>query len=115
MEWETLSAGSTEALHTAIKGANIVGILAGHIHMDRVSHWYSVPVVIGMGNHAGTDALSFPRAFHMLDGSGLGVCTLYLSGLTTTFVPHPQTREVRHMIDMQLIADHIAAHRAAAE
>tara|TARA_R110002020_G_scaffold233050_10_gene444762 strand:+ start:1279 stop:2139 length:861 start_codon:yes stop_codon:yes gene_type:complete len=115
MEWESLSRASTEDLRAAIEGVHVVGILSGHVHMDRVAHWYGVPVVIGMGHHAATDVVAMPSEFNMLDGTGFAVCTLYDAGLTTTFVPHPQSRSVRHKLDMQMILDHIAARRTAAE
>ncbi|EAQ02077.1 hypothetical protein OB2597_20671 [Pseudooceanicola batsensis HTCC2597] len=115
MEWESLSAVATEELRTAIAGHDVVGILSGHVHMDRVAQWHGVPVIIGTGHHAGTDVVALPGAFNMLDATGFAVCQLFPAGLTTTFVAHPQTREVRHRLDMQLILDHIAAAKTAAE
>lgn len=115
MEWESLSNVATEELRQAITGANVVGILAGHIHLDRVSHWYGVPVIIGMGHHAATDAIALPDEFNMLDATGFALCTLRPSGLTVTFVAHPQSRELRHQLDMQKILEHVAARKTAAE
>ena len=94
---------------------NVVGILSGHVHMDRVAQWHGVPVVIGTGHHAGTDVVALPGAFNMLDATGFAVGTLYPSGLQVTFVAHPQTREVRHTLDMQRILDFIEARKTAAE
>lgn len=115
MEWESLSRVATEELRQAIEGVNVVGILSGHVHMDRVAQWHGVPVVIGTGHHAGTDVVALPGAFNMLDATGFAVGTLYPSGLQVTFVAHPQTREVRHTLDMQRILDFIEARKTAAE
>ncbi|MFV0473356.1 MAG: metallophosphoesterase [Pikeienuella sp.] len=114
MEWESLSLKATEELRQAIEGANIVGILSGHIHMDRVAHWHGVPVIIGAGHHAGTDVVALPENFNMLDATGFALCTLRPSGLTATFVPHPQTRALRHQLDMQKVLAHIAEMKASA-
>lgn len=114
MEWESLSVAATEELRAAIEGANVVGILSGHIHLDRVSNWYGVPVIVGIGHHAGTDAVALPGEFNMLDATGFAFCTLRPSGLTVTYVQHPQTREVRHRLDMNEILAHIAAQKANA-
>jgi 3',5'-cyclic-AMP phosphodiesterase len=115
MEWESLSAAATEELRAVVRDRIVVGILSGHVHMDRVAQWHGIPVIIGTGHHAGTDVVALPGAFNMLDATGFAVCTLYPAGLTTTFVAHPQTRAVRHRLDMQMILDHVAARKTAAE
>lgn len=114
MEWESLSLAATNELRDAIKGANIVGILSGHVHLDRVHHWHGIPVVIGMGHHAATDAVALPDAFHMLDGTGFAICTLRPSGLTATFAAHPQSREIRKTLNMQMLLEYIEQRKAAA-
>ncbi|RMC30195.1 metallophosphoesterase [Paracoccus alkanivorans] len=115
MEWESLSRLATDELRQTIAGANVVGILSGHIHLDRVSHWHGVPVIIGMGHHAATDAVALPDEFNMLDATGFALCALRPSGLTVTYVAHPQSRALRHQLDMQKILAYVAAHKAAAE
>ena len=37
MEWESLSIADTEHLRQAVAGKNVIGILSGHIHFDRVT------------------------------------------------------------------------------
>ena len=117
MEWESLSLAGTEALREVIdaSGAEVVGILSGHVHLDRVANWHGVPVIIGTGHHAGTDVVALPDEFNMLDATGFALCTLWPSGLATTFVAHPQSREIRHRLDMQKILAYLAAQKTAAE
>lgn len=118
MEWESLTAESTEALRAAIDGHDVVGILAGHIHLDRASNWHGVPIFVGAGHHAATDPLDLITGMGMLDATGFAIGTWRPSGLTMTYVPHPQTRDLRHHLDFEVIRKHmeqVAAEKAAAE
>ncbi|MCB1398298.1 MAG: metallophosphoesterase [Rhodobacter sp.] len=112
LEWESLSAKATEELKDAIAGHTVVGILSGHIHMDRVAHWHGVPVVIGMGHHAATDPLDMTDGIRMLDGTGFAYCTLRDSGLTVTFVAHPQTRDVLYHLTEERVRAYLAQREA---
>jgi hypothetical protein len=70
MEWESLSIDDTEALRQAVAGKNVIGILSGHIHFDRVSNWYGIPVVVGIGQHAATDVTVAARGpAHAVEGA----------------------------------------------
>jgi Icc protein len=118
MEWESLSAVATEELRTAIEGHNVVGLLAGHIHLDRATHWHGVPVFVGQGLHAGSDPLDLVTGLGMLDATGFGIATLRPSGLTMTYAAHPQSRALLHRLDFEMIRKHmeqVAAEKAAAE
>lgn len=97
--WDRLDAASTEALRDAIRGHDVVGILSGHVHMEEVSLWHGVPVVIGQGHHAATDPTAPRGEIRLVEGAGLTLCRLRDSGLTATFVPHPQTRALLRRID----------------
>jgi 3',5'-cyclic-AMP phosphodiesterase len=87
MEWESLSFTDTEALRQAIAGKDVIGILSGHIHYDRVSNWYGVPVVVGIGQHGPTDVLWLHEGLRMLEGASFAIGTLRPSGLSITFAP----------------------------
>ncbi len=113
LAWESLSESATEALRETIAGHNVIGILSGHVHLDRVSHWYGVPVFIGAGHHAATDPLDLSEHMDMLDGTGFAIGTARPSGLTVTYVPHPQKRELRHRLEFEVIRQHLAAMDAA--
>lgn len=93
LEWESLSFADTEALRAALSGReNILGILSGHIHYDRVSNWYGIPVVVGIGQHAATDVLYLHEGLRMVAGASFAVGTIRPSGLTISFVPQPADR-----------------------
>lgn len=111
--WDRLDVASTEALRAAITGRNVVGILSGHVHMDEVTNWHGVPVVVGVGHHAATNPMAPAEEIQLVEATGLTVCTLRSHGLAATFVPHPQDRHVLRTISRQLILDHDRASRAA--
>jgi Icc protein len=89
--WETLTSADTERLAAMLKGRNVAGILTGHIHHDRVSHWHGIPVIVGTGQHNAIDPL-FSNGLRLLAGTGFAWCALRPSGLTVSFVPLPSDR-----------------------
>jgi 3',5'-cyclic AMP phosphodiesterase CpdA len=91
-EWECLSFAATARLAEVVKGHAIAGIFCGHIHMDRFSQWYGIPLVVGMGQHAALDPLFHGQGIRMVQGTSFSVCVLRDSGLTVTCVPLPSTR-----------------------
>ena len=111
--WDRLDARSTEALRQAIAGFPVVGILCGHVHMEEVTHWHGVPVIVGVGHHAATDPLAPQGEIRLVEATGLSLCTLRPFGLSVTFVPHPQDRRVLRSIATDPIMAHDAAARAA--
>ncbi|SEQ14456.1 3',5'-cyclic AMP phosphodiesterase CpdA [Devosia sp. YR412] len=96
MEWESLSYADTESLRQAVAGKNVIGILSGHIHYDRVSNWYGIPTVVGIGQHAATDVTWLHEGLRMLDGAAFAIGTLRPSGLSITFAPQAATRQPLH-------------------
>lgn len=112
LAWESLSVAATGELRAAIAGAPVVGVLSGHVHLDRVAHWHGVPVVIGAGGHAGTDPVALPSEMRMLDATGFAICTLRPSGLTVTFAPHPQTRKLKRKVDIPALLAYLAERKA---
>ncbi|WP_339948375.1 metallophosphoesterase [uncultured Albimonas sp.] len=106
--WKSLTLRATRALREAIAGRDVIGILSGHIHLDRVEHWHGVPVIIGAGHHAASDPVAMGETLRMLDATGFAICTLRPSGLGVTFVPHPQTRAVAHELSLDALRAYIA-------
>ena len=93
LEWEALSLSDTRALRELLQGrTNILGILSGHIHYDRVSFWHGIPVIVGIGQHAATDVLYLHEGLRMVSGAGFTLGTIRPSGLTVSFVPRPSER-----------------------
>lgn len=113
MEWESLTIADTHALRNLLGGRNILGILSGHIHYDRVTNWYGVPVVVGMGQHAATDPLELASGLRQVSGTGFTVGTVRPSGLTVSFVPQPADRREINRISYDRIRQ-IDAQQAAA-
>ena len=92
-EWEALTATATRRLRELLAGYNnIAGILTGHIHYDRVSSWYGIPLVVGIGQHAATDVLTLGDGLRSVAGASFVVGTLRPSGLTVSFTPQPSDR-----------------------
>lgn len=90
-EWESLTIADTLRLAETLRGRNVAGIFAGHIHQDRVSHWHGIPVVVGMGQHAAIDILH-TGGLRLVAGASFALATLRPSGLTVNFLPLPSDR-----------------------
>lgn len=104
-EWESLSIADTETLRRIVAGRNIIGILSGHIHFDRVSNWYGIPVVIGIGQHGATDVRYLHEGLRMLSGASFAVGTVRPSGLTVSFVPQPSDQRELHSFTFENIIE----------
>lgn len=115
MEWESLSAVDTEKLKDIVEGYNIVGILSGHMHYDRVGNWYGIPVVVGIGQHAAMDVMFLSKGLRMVKGSGFGICTLRESGLTIAFAPQPSDRRELMTITFEQLGEMTKKFEAARE
>lgn len=117
MEWEAISCADTIRLREVLRGHNVIGMLCGHIHYDRVSVWNGIPVVVGIGQHAATDVLHLPEGLRMVAGASFAIGTVRPSGLTVSFVPQPADRHelkrYSHADMKALIANYEASLRAA--
>ena len=118
MEWEALTCADTIRLRGLLVGHNVIGMLCGHIHYDRVSNWHGIPVVVGIGQHAATDVGYLHEGLRMVAGASFALGTVRPSGLTISFVPQPaDRRELQRYTyaDMAaLIANYEASRTAAA-
>ena len=113
MEWEALTIADTEALRQAIAGKNVIGILSGHIHYDRVSSWYGVPVVVGIGQHAATDVTWLHEGLRMIEGASYAIGTVRPSGLTITFSPLRKETVELHSFTFAGLAELLAKYEAS--
>jgi len=117
MEWESMSYADTAKLAELFAGYdNIVGILSGHMHYDRVSNWHGIPLVIGVGQHAAMDVTYLNEGLRMVSGASFAIGTLRPSGLTVSFVPQPSDRRELMKIrfeDMARMAKDFEAAREA--
>jgi 3',5'-cyclic-AMP phosphodiesterase len=117
-EWKVITVADTARFQKMLAGHNVIGILCGHIHYDRVSVWHGIPVVVGIGQHAATDVLFLPDGLRMVDGSSFAIGTIRPSGLTISFVPQPaERRELKRYStdDMKAMVKSYEDRRLAAQ
>lgn len=118
-EWEAINGADTAELRELLAGRrDVVGILSGHMHYDRVSHWHGIPVVTGMGQHAAMDVLWLHEGLRMVEGTSFAIGTIRPSGLSIAFAPMPSSRrEVMKVrfADMPALTKKFYAANEAAE
>ena len=94
LPWGSLSMESTLKLDNVLRGQNVVGILTGHIHINRVSHWNGIPVCVSNGLHSSVDILE-TKHLRILEGSSFSICVLRESGLSVSYVTvNPEQKEL---------------------
>lgn len=94
LPWGSIDMDSTERLAATLDGHDVVGILSGHIHINRMAHWHGIPVVITIGLNSTVDMLESDD-LRIVEGSGFGICDLRDSGLSVSYVPlSPAAREI---------------------
>ena len=91
-DWLCLRAPDAARLRETIASKPIAGILSGHTHENRISHWHGVPVSVTQGQHSAKDVLSPASEFRSVTGVTFSVCTLRDSGLTANFVTFASDR-----------------------
>lgn len=112
--WRHLAYEHSVRLGALLKGRNVIGILSGHIHHDRVSVWNGIPVVVGTGQHVATDILR-NDILRMVRGSSFAIGTIRRSGLTVAFVPQPTDRAELNVYPLEMLLQRAAAVPVAAE
>lgn len=104
LPWGSVDRAATDRLVVMLKGHNIAGILSGHIHINRVSHWHGIPVVISNGLDSSIDVLE-TTDLRLVEGTAMGICDWRLSGLSISFVPlSPIPREIATIDRARLLA-----------
>lgn len=86
LNWEALDEASATQLAEALKGADVLGILTGHIHINAVRMWHGVPVYVSQGLNTTID-LAEPEDMRILEGTGFTIFDLYPAGLSASFLP----------------------------
>ena len=86
LSWATIDEASTERLAKVLAGKRVAGVLSGHIHINRVSHWNGIPVITNIGLNSTVDMLE-RRDLRIVEGTAMGFCEWRESGLSVTFVP----------------------------
>ena len=112
--WRHIAYEHSVRLGEMLKGRNVIGILSGHIHHDRVSVWNGVPVVVCMGQHAATDILR-TDVLRMVRGASFAIGTIRKSGLSIAFVPLSTDRAELNVYPLQMLLDRAAPVPTIAE
>ncbi|MBB3995457.1 3',5'-cyclic AMP phosphodiesterase CpdA [Sulfitobacter undariae] len=94
LPWGSLDMDSTNKLKETLQEHNVAGILCGHIHINRVSQWHGIPVVVSNGLDSTIDLLD-TQNLRQVEGTGFAICDWRPSGLSVSFVPlSPAPREI---------------------
>ncbi|MDQ2093405.1 metallophosphoesterase family protein [Rhodalgimonas zhirmunskyi] len=96
LPWATLDADSTEKLAALLKGHNVLAILSGHIHLNRVALWNGIPLVVTMGQQSTVD-LTRTDAMAVVEGTGFAICDLLPGGPRITFAPLETGRLIKEI------------------
>lgn len=106
--WESIGAEATARLRDILAlRRDVVGILSGHIHYDRVSDWYGIPLVVGIGHHNATDVVHLGKGHRALAGASFAILTLRDSGLSVAFAPQPSDRHELGLMSRDAFAEMI--------
>ena len=92
LEWESLSCKDTAILRQMLAPYNVLGIMCGHVHYDRISFWNKIPIIVGIGQHTALDPLYLDKGLRTVTGASYSICTLRPSGLTVSCVPFSSQR-----------------------
>lgn len=104
LPWASLDKESSQRFGETIAGRGVVGVLSGHVHLDQVHHWYTVPVITCMGLNSTVDILE-QRDMRIVEGTSMGLCVLRPSGLSVSFVPlTPERRQLAVLEEARLRA-----------
>ena len=114
MEWESISCADTADLREMLAGYDVLGIISGHIHHDRVSMWDGIPVVVGIGQHTAMDPLYLHEGLRMVSGASFAIGTIRPSGLTISFVPQPSERRELNRVTYEQMSEVLRRYENAA-
>lgn len=92
-QWETIDTAATLQLRDLLAGRNVLGILSGHIHLDRASSWYGIPLFVSMGLHTALDYHFVHKGLRAVAGTAYAIGTIRPSGLSMAYVPQPADRK----------------------
>jgi 3',5'-cyclic AMP phosphodiesterase CpdA len=100
----TIDFGQSKRLGALLEGRDVLAILSGHVHHDRVSIWNGVPVIVGTGLHSAIDVL-YQDGVRVVCGGSFCYGVIRPTGLTATFIPLASDRaEIRRILDKDRVA-----------
>ena len=104
LPWGSIDMDSTHRLADMLRGHHVAAILSGHIHINQVTQWHGIPIVVSMGLNSTVDLLE-TRDLRIVEGRTIGMCDWRDSGLTVSFVPlTPEARELGVIDRARLLA-----------
>ena len=104
LPWGSIDMDSTHRLADMLRGHRVAAILSGHIHINQVTQWHGIPIVVSMGLNSTVDLLE-TRDLRIVEGRTIGMCDWRDSGLTVSFVPlTPEARELGVIDRARLLA-----------
>ncbi|MEP3331897.1 metallophosphoesterase [Sedimentitalea sp.] len=98
LPWASIDRASTDRLADTLCDQNVVGIMSGHIHINRVSHWHGIPIVTTNGLNSTVDLLE-TSDLRIVEGTGFGLCDWKPTGLSVSFVPLSPAAQELGVID----------------
>ena len=90
--WEAIDTEASLRLRDLLQGQPVLGILSGHIHLDRATSWYGIPLFVTIGHHTALDY--FYDGLRAVTGASMAVGTIRPSGLTMAYIPRPSERKL---------------------
>ncbi len=83
--WESLPPADSVRLAEILKDHNIVGMLCGHVHHNKIVQWHGIPVIVNNGLHNLID-VTVADVLAIKDVTGYGLCQWHDYGLSVTFL-----------------------------
>lgn len=106
-EWEAINTPDSRRLRDLLTGHRITGILSGHIHLDRASSWYGMPLFVAIGQHTALDY--FYPGLRAVSGTSMAIGTIRPSGLTMAYIPAPSDRHLHFQMTPEEMRIRLAA------
>lgn len=102
-----LRAGDADRLGDVLSGANVLGVLSGHVHHDQFMVWRGTPCIVSAGLHNVTD-VGTEDALRAVRGGAFGLGSIVDGALRYVSVPLPGDLTELHRVDVAMMRAHFA-------
>lgn len=109
-----LRAGDADRLADVLEGANVLGVLSGHVHHDQFMVWRGLPCIVSAGLHNVTD-VGTEDALRAVRGGAFGLGSVVDGALRYVSIPIPGDLSELHRIDLAAMRAHFEPHAQASE
>ncbi|WP_370400313.1 metallophosphoesterase family protein [Sulfitobacter sp. JB4-11] len=94
LPWGSIDMPATHRLAETLQPHRIAAILSGHIHINQMSLWHGIPILVSTGLDSTIDLLERVD-LRIMEGAGFTICTYRDSGITASYVSLlPEAREL---------------------